>query len=626
LLLTAAMVQAPWRRRLQGILALAVAFLVPTVLWMGVLRAKTGNWGLAGSEASTFYAASDPHIQVWDPKMYVPVAASAARRLGVATPTNNQLESEFQRLTLLNYRTFVRYHLRRFLPHLYVIAGISIHDASHVNPTSRRLRFFILAVLGIGLLRPLVRDRRFAAAALVLILLAAWLYRPAYPAVVLIALAGAVPLAIWNKSGWGAAVFVSYWAVGMLALYLVGGTWGAQDGSRVALNALGYRLGCQFFFAADLVVLYFLRNLCDFSLRRRPMQVEGAPISSANGSARWAAFVAIAIVSWLAMTALALGAGAAVVLHRGIERANATARSYPSLAPVLESFRARLGSRSSSDHLRLLAGGKVIAALTPNVDSPYVLTSAASTDFIWNLEGQMRTKVNVAVQSEVSPFQFQPRLFVDFPLTIDERDWTRKQGAWLLRRFADEPLLSALPWYVSDPAIRAFVPLNAARTEFDLSSIQWFRLPKYASQLYHAKELEVEDGKIEFSGASGAERYPRRFAVRPGTDAAGSPAISIDFRKAAGHRDLSFAWQLELVTAGQARRLKMDVETFDGTRKVSDQVRETVATSMLSDLQKVDLDLNQPVSDHVRIEFRGLRPGAAIWLYELNVIADDWDW
>ena len=40
----------------------------------------------------------------------------------------------------------------------------------------------------------------------------------------------------------------------------------------------------------------------------------------------------------------------------------------------------------------------------------------------------------------------------------------------------------------------------------------------------------------------------------------------------------------------------------------------------------MSLSLNKPVSDRVQIQFTGLKPGETIWIYELNVVADDWDW
>jgi hypothetical protein len=59
---------------------------------------------------------------------------------------------------------------------------------------------------------------------------------------------------------------------------------------------------------------------------------------------------------------------------------------------------------------------------------------------------------------------------------------------------------------------------------------------------------------------------------------------------------------------------------------VEDDTRETLAASTLPPLQTVALNLDQPVADHVQLQFGGLRPGETVWIYELNVAADDWDW
>ncbi len=625
LVLTLCMIHVPWRRRLDGILALLVAFLIPTALWVGALRSVTGAWNLAGSQASAFYAASDPNIQVWKPEMYTPVRDSAQRRLNAA-PGPNEIDQEFRRLTFLNYRTKLNYHIRRFLPHLRVIAGISIDDAAHVNPLSRRLRYVLLVVAGIGLIGPLLREKRFILAAVAFLIATGWLYHPLYSLVVLIAIFSVVPLALWNRSGIGGAVFVGYWFVGMLALYLIGGTWGATDGSSVALNAFGYRLGFQFFFAADLIVLYFLYNIRIFHLHR-DMVASDIGVTVPEASGKWTYIVVAAICTWLALTSLEVAGGSLVVLYRGLERNLRAPQKFPELTAARAIFNPSVPDARKLETFRVLTGDAALGVLSPNVDSPYVLTTAASTDFIWNLEGQQRAKVNIAMQTELFPYQFQPRLFVDFPMRLKEQEWTRRQGAWLLRRFGDEPPISYLPWYVSDIAVRGFIPISQTQGGFDVSKVQWFSLPKYASQLYHAKELDVQGAKLEFAGNSGTLRYPRRFALRidPGT-VPSAPSILIDAGKARGRRDITFGWQFELRPEDLPRRLALAVQGFDAGRKVSGQVRETLADSPLPPLQNISLDLNQPAANRVVMQFNGLRPGDTIWIYELNVTADEWDW
>lgn len=625
LILTASMIRGPWRRRLHGILALFVAFLIPTALWVGVLRSVTGAWNLAGSQASTFYAASDPNIQVWNGGMYVPVAASAQQRLG-AQPTENQIDQEFQRLTILNYRKYVKYHVRRFLPHLRTMARISIDDAAHVNSLSRRLRYFIVVVAGIGLIVPLLREKRFVLAGVTSLVLAAWLYHPLYAIVVLIALFSVVPLTLWNRSGIAGAVFVGYWFVGMLALYLIGGTWGSADGSSVVLNAFGYRLGFQFFFASDLIVLYFIHNIGCFRLHRGRI-ADDASFALSTPPCKWAPLPAAGICTWLIVTSFVIVGGSSVILYRGLQRNLRAPQEFPELTGARALFSTSVSGAQKLETFRVLTGDAALAVLSPNMDSQYVLTTAASTDFIWNLEGQQRAKVNVAMQTELFPFQFQPRFFVDFPMPLKEQEWTRRQGAWLLRRFGDEPLISNLPWYFSDIAVRGFIPISQTREGFDVSKVQWFRLPKYASQLYHAKELDVRGAKLEFVGNSGTLHYPRRFALRvdPGTVTT-APSILIDASKARGHRDITFGWQFELRPQDLPRRLALAVQGFEGVRTVSGEVRATIADSPLPPLQNVSLNLNQPLADRVVIQFNGLLPGDTIWVYELNVTADEWDW
>ena len=87
-----------------GVFVIAMA--ITTLPWSALFYLKTGNVGLAGSDASTFYAASDPSVQVWNPSMYPRVEQAAKERLGVTSVTEKQVDDEFRREAAANYVKF----------------------------------------------------------------------------------------------------------------------------------------------------------------------------------------------------------------------------------------------------------------------------------------------------------------------------------------------------------------------------------------------------------------------------------------------------------------------------------------------------------------------------------------
>lgn len=582
------------KRRLRAAAALLIAFLIPVGAWIAVLRPITGNWQLAGSDASIFYAASDPSIQVWTPDMYPAVDASARAHLGLPQVTRGQLDGEFRRLAILNYAKYPGYQLRRMLPHLREIASISIDRAAHVNLELLWLRRALIAVFALGWIALLLTRRALLASAAVALVVAAWIPAQTSWVIVLAACLGAIPAVLWGRSRWGALVFTIYWLTGVGALFLVGGTSG--PGSSV--NALGYRLGMQFFFASDFIVLFLIRNL---SL------LDGAPAAATRPLRKWpATAISVPIALCGIATSCLAAAGGGVVAFRAMERSSRAPQPYPDLTPVVSSCEKQL---SSGDRPRGLAGRAAQTALGAGQGSPYILTTGSTTNFIWNLDGQERSKLELALQSNIFPFDFEPRIFVDFPQRLEEDAWSRKAGAWLLRRLDDEPPISNLPWYIEDVAIRAFIPLERDGSGYDLARARWFRLPKYASQLYRSKQLSVEAARLEFSPTSGERHYPRRFSLRRDGE---TPAMVIDASLALGRRDLSFAWE------APARRITVRVQGYDASGRL--QLERSVDASV----SQVKLDLNSDVQK-IRVEFTGLAPQDTVWIYELNLTADDWE-
>lgn len=634
LLLPLLAIHVDWLRRGRAVMALLVAFVIPTFIWMGILHSFTNEWKLAGSDAATVYAASDPQIQQWNPGMFVRVEEFGRARFKVAQLTPNQTDQEFWYLTSENYHRFANYHLRRVVPHVVELANMSIRKASRVSVTAVLLRLLILGLFGIATIANLVRRGAIARGLSVLAIVTAWMYLPLTSWVVLLALLCGIPFALWNRSGWGAAVFTAYWLTGVGALYLVGGTVGPPLSGVTFVNALGYRLGLQFFFAADFMVLYLIQNICIFrtsqvtALKEPPLSFTG---NFWNTPRRWAsATVSAVFLIWLGAICSEVTAGAAVVTYKWVRRSTAEAQPFPDLTPVLKMCLQRIQRLLPAPRLRV-AGDEANAILLQDGDSPYVLTTGACTDFIWNLIGQNRTKALISVQSRMFPFDFTNRMFVDFSASLHEPEWTRRQGAWLLRHFKDDPAPSNFPWYFSDVAVRAWVPLGDQGRTFDLTKARWFPVAKYASQLHSANALAVENGALEYSATSGTEHYPRRFAVHVKPEHGGAPpAIVIDSSRAMGARNLRFGWQCELSPGELPRNLALLIQSYAlkgaASARPIERMEELVATSYLPPMGTVSLDLKDPPVGRVRVEFDGLRPGETVWIYEFNLTAEDWDW
>jgi len=87
---------------------------------MGFQKLTIDRWALSSNDASAFYAASDPKIQVWNPSMYDPIQKLAAQQYHVplADISNQQLNQIFWQESIKNYVRYPKYHLERIAPHI----------------------------------------------------------------------------------------------------------------------------------------------------------------------------------------------------------------------------------------------------------------------------------------------------------------------------------------------------------------------------------------------------------------------------------------------------------------------------------------------------------------------------
>ncbi len=602
-----AVVAAGWRAWRRTALALGVmggAFILPTLAWMGFMGATTGNFALTGAsqDSSAFYAASDPKIQVWRPDMYAAVRESAEKRYQVPRPTPKQLNAEFWAMTRANYAKHWRFHVERVWLNLKELARFTPARATMNSPEGEQWRLRLKWILAIGLAVSAYRRQRQWTAILLVALGALWVFQPASGPWLVLA-GGVAGLAALLFRRTGPFVWAAYWWVGVAALYLTGGTWGPPIGPTQDLNALGYRLGFQFFFANDLLVAGLLGGI---SLGFAPgREADGVhPLFRPSPAA--GRLLRIVTVCFLGLLAGLLGSGAAVVGYRLVTRGHTAAVPYPDLAPVRQ--------------LAVAESATVLTAITPlrtalaaHGGEPN-LTPAMSSGFIWNMPGQERSMLLLYQQDNVRPVALSPRQFyVEVSRHLPEREWMNRQGAWVLRSFPNTAQVSNHPYYFEMPAVHAFVPLTADGRAYDTGRAVIFPLAKTATQLVAGGALTFTGAEPEWSMNSGALKYPRRFALRAGPTGA-AIGWNLDVTRTRGARAFSFSVQREADAASAPARLRLVTDA-------NEVLWEGDATAGATPT------LVQPVlpagTKSLHFSSADLRPGETLWFYELVLRADD---
>jgi hypothetical protein len=326
-----AVVSAAWGRWRSAVLALAAlsgSFVAPLVAWMGFMAATTGNFALTGEsqDASVFYAASDPQIQVWRGDMYALVQETAKKQFHTDTPAPSQINAEFWTLTRENYQRHWRYHLVRLWRNSFELARFTPERSTNATPLSNQARTWAKWILTITLVLAALWSRRWIGAIATAALGGAWAVWPqCHPWLALGASTlGIAALFFENRA---AFLWAAYWWVGVLALYLTGGTWGPPKWGPVQdLNALGYRLGFQLFFVTDLLVICALGCLARWSFR--PAAAVGKPAWLTRSSPWAARLVRIGMTAFLALLGLTLCAGAGIVAWRARARAHQPPAAY----------------------------------------------------------------------------------------------------------------------------------------------------------------------------------------------------------------------------------------------------------------------------------------------------------
>ncbi len=464
----------PLKKRIQAVLLVFFTFLVPSLLWMSIQKMTVGEWSISTNDASAFYAASDPKIQVWNGTMYDEVSRQAKLRHHTESVSTAQLNQEFWIGTAKNYKTYWRYHLQRLLPHFWEIAKFNPFQAHHPQYYPRVFQVFLFCAF---LLSIFFRKKKNAWTALGLFFLVSR-YPQNGPAALLILALLTFLAALGRKQAQAPLpkfFLASYWLVGTVALALTGGTWRELvPQGTTQLNALGYRLGSQFFFCGDLLIFIFLGELLELHQIR---------ISSSSRALQWfqrssqqlGRAWAYTLTGLLGFCLIIQLSGVFVVTGRSLSRQIAAPIPFPSLLPIEND--AQIKSR--------IQGKEVFTGTT--------------SDFIWNIPSQVRGKVLVYKQTRIFPFDMHPhQLHVDFPVHISEKNWKYRQGLFIIRPFKDIPIPENRANYLQSPSVAGFIPLDENQ-QFDLAHAEWFPEVDYASQLAAQQRLTFQADRLEWN-------------------------------------------------------------------------------------------------------------------------------
>jgi hypothetical protein len=620
------------RARVLALAVLITAFALPTAAWMLAFYLKVGILAPAGNDASTFFAASSSKYQVWTPEMYGPVEAAAKARLGVSTLTPAQLNQELWHQTLTNYRQEYMYHLKRLAEHVLALAKFSFQSFNPADHTE-----FIVRVLALGLVALTVaasclfRHKPLSAIILIAIFgLATWSATAGFvvlaSAIVCLLPPGRLAIAPIHR------IVAAYWWTGVAALYFVGGT-GSPLAAHASLNALGYRLGAQFLFANEWMVILALVAVAgaskDFvSFLATNGRLWAVPTSTAGRVLRVSATAALGSLVGV------LAAGAAIVGWRGWSSAHASLQPMPPIASVVSAVCADTSDRvPKSDHLI----GEPVEALQrmwlkpgTRLEGVHLFTGAVGP-LIWQMAPQGRTRAIFYHQDIRSPFQINPtRTDVEFTRLLPEAPWRNRQGAFFLRSFREDGPHRAFVYIETVPQVQLFVPLADNGASFDFSRAVRFPLARYASALVHAHALNVSGAQLEWNAYPSADYRRRWFILTPATDAGHSGIIrlKLDVSDALGSRNLALSFRVEPVpgvAAASTGPITFAITGIDGggqSRTLVSRTSTARGGAVDTPTDDVSVEISRDLVE-VQIAFAGLTAEEMVRVIELRLVADD---
>jgi len=590
----------PLKKRVQALITIILLFMLPSLGWMAIQRVTIGEWSVSSNDASMFYSASDPAIQVWNNEMYDHVANSAKSKLHLQNVNSTQINQEFWSLTVENYKKYWRYHFKRILPHFWAYAKFTPQISSHPKWDIAPI---VMGFFLIFLLIQFIQYRNWKGIAFIILISSVFLLTKKGPALIIMASVcfTIVHLFKRRRSEQLSHLFLAtYWVTGVAALALVGGTWGPASGhSPVEINALGYRLGAQFVFAGDLLTLLLFYKASQYFQKYNQRKINPSKTleywTIPNKGSNLAFGIVLNSILIFCLTVMTIGAG--VVGTRYFSRSMSREMPYPSLEPFRKKYSAN-------------------GYLTP-VDEVY---TGAASDFIWNLQGQDRTQILYYSQTKTFPFEMHPsRRIIEFPVQLDENQWRYRQGIYVLRDIKDLPPISNLAYYVNETIVRGFVPLSEDKSSFDLDHTIWFPISKYASRLAASGELKYDPTYLKWNGDSGPLPFKRRFLLKP-SQTNHSVRLSLDVTHGRGNRFLKFDWLPESNSSNHSVEpvlLQIQIHRFNAKSDPIPPVNHTQSEKVGNE----KIDLNDSSIKSVDLQFNNVPPDG-IHVYEFNLIAD----
>jgi hypothetical protein len=627
----------PFQKRLKMAVCVLIAVCLPTFLWMGIQKMTIDRWAVSSNDASAFYAASDPKIQVWNPTMYDHIEDLAAKHYNT-TPNNindQQLNHMFWLTTINNYINNSQYHLSRIAPHIFKIASFSPKMAAK---GSAFWQILFLEMLAIGIAIQFLLQRRWLRT-LIFAGLGIAIYTTPSIIPYMTLLGGVMGLLFkWkNRDNIQLGIFLlsAYWLTGVAALYFIGGTWGPPSFSALFdFNALGYRLGSQVFFAGDLLACYCLIGLSRFKFTPNTNHFFEPQKWRINRNTSLARGIVLGCFGvFLVATVSIYILGSTIVAKRIYARNHSSILLYPPLQPVVQFLKQHAGYPVITGQIN--KGGLINEPpYYKNGTTDLLLTGTVSA-FIWNLPNQNRTQLMIHTQNQFRPYTMGPGFVIlETPQHLEAKDWIGVQGAFVINQAPNNHNTSNLPYYITTPALRAFIPINPDGKSFALNKTVWFSFSKNAAQLETDGALQAKNAKITWVDNSGPAPFQRRFFLSP-KKGKNSAELLLNVPAARGPSTLSFSYGMGDAPEGRQQPLAQtssigyyDFQISTGTKgsKKSQLVligRETIPPAGTDALpRKIELPILKN-TQVVKVSFNHLLPNTGIWIYEFNLNAVD---
>lgn len=599
------------QKRLQLISLILLFFFAPLLSWMAFQKLTIDRWSISANDASPFYAASDPKIQVWTPTMYEPIQRLAAERahISLASVDDKLLNQTFWIETMHNYSLYINYHLKRILPHFWKITQFSPATATHGTALLRQV-FFLSITCGLALIAFLSGLWKRA---LLLMLIGVSLVNVE---IILpcITLAGAfTALRIKKNDARKLSLFFlsSYWLIGMIALYFVGGTCVQPVSSVCILNALGYRLGSQIFFMGDLLAAYFI--LCLYQFKKpavRTFLIQLTPTKIPDFILKKSFYLFLIAIMCLNLV------GGSIIVSRAYKRLTMPTVPYPSLDPIV-----KLYNQKEKNHLltaSMYHGGLVID--TTNKPQSLIFTGMTS-EFIWNFKGQQRARLAVYAQPNSHPMTMGPNyMLIDIPEHIHSNDWHHLQGAFVVNSTPDKHNAGYVPYYLTAPELRLFVPLTKDKNQFDLTRAIWFPKVSNATQLEANGLLSTPDTNISWSADSGNAPFKRRFFIFPKFGTCSNLRLNLATITQPVRLSFSYALGTNPETLGtNPISYHMMISRMTRGRLKTEHHKIISTPNTLKNFY-----LNIPINtEWLEVSFTHLSKDTGIWIYEYNLSTMD---